>query len=156
MVWRHDQVASALSLVVARLSDVTERKVPRVDERAQQRCVLGRRNVDDHRPVLQVDEEHRVVRRRVRRRGLILPVRGTRPVQDVVVLGPGVAEVRLAHRIEVDERHPPQCRLDRTPVQHASLHLRRCEITARCELLEYVIMLIADLPWTNRFRASPA
>jgi hypothetical protein len=59
---------------------------------------------------------------------LEFPVLRFREVADVVVFRADIAKVRLPHRVSVDQRHAPDRRLYRAPLDGASGKVFRGEI----------------------------
>ncbi|MNO86441.1 hypothetical protein D3C76_778370 [compost metagenome] len=114
-------IARTLALVLAETADVDQRNGPGIQQAAIQSRTGGGRDVDHHRAVLEVDEQHHVDRRMVWRGGLVFPVRGPGPVHHIVVLRPGVTEIGLAHGVEIGQGHAPDYRLDSAALKHAGV-----------------------------------
>ena len=53
---------------------------------------------------------------RVRRERLVLPIDGTRPIDNLVVVSFGVLH-RLKHQLSIDRRHAPDDSLERAAMQ---------------------------------------
>ena len=90
---RQDQIFAARALVDAGRADVFQRRLPGVHDAAVDDAIVGRRDLDHHRPVLRVEEGHEVDDVRIGRQRLVLPVEQAGPVDDLVWLA---AELSIA------------------------------------------------------------
>ena len=155
MVGRQDEVPAARALVDARYSDVFDRGLPAVVDRADDRAGIGGRDLHHHRTdVCGVEERHEVDGVGVGREGLVLPADRPRPEHDLVGRSTQLDHL-TSHQLEVDRGHTPDHRLDGAAVHGPVGDLGRVRRRTRCRFRS-LPQLSHDAPPRSGCRHSTA